>query len=529
MTAQDRRGLPAEAPSTSPDLDIRYPGIPDIDEAAWDADSLAPDDVSAALRELRDRGPRERIAACFEEHYIEVWFSLPPAELKTVLDAAPDVHPQTHPVFTYIRSLLRGESVPLLGDAYEGGLKASDPVVHTTLLAMAVLEARLHGELRTAIELSDQIALKVPGNALLDGSRGNASFMFTQAGITRMLAGDFAAALGAFERVKWTSPPSALRFFVRDAHAKAALIHALVGDPDLARRELAEAESIARTASWAEPLVDTTVRLAQVALDGAHRPEVLAELAALPRQSIGEMWPFFVMALTPAVCAGAPGATELLDALESSNLPGASKGEGLTGSVFALVRAAHAAHAGHISAARTALAAADHEMVLVCLANAGLALDSGSPARACALAVQTGEGTVGLRQLELWRLSVLLLVHRAKGEDAAAAAARDHALRLADKLGTVTTTVVGHAVRTQIDALLRGEEAVMTESVALVLTPRELEVLEHLAAGISRREIAEKLFVSENTVKTQVSSLYRKLDASSRAELLALAHTRGLI
>ena len=101
-------------------------------------------------------------------------------------------------------------------------------------------------------------------------------------------------------------------------------------------------------------------------------------------------------------------------------------------------------------------------------------------------------------------------------------------LRLADELATLAPPV-GGAVRAQIDALLRGEKAVMTESIALVLTPRELEVLEHLAAGLSRREIAEKLFVSENTIKTQVSSLYRKLEATTRAELLAQAHTRGLI
>ena len=46
----------------------------------------------------------------------------------------------------------------------------------------------------------------------------------------------------------------------------------------------------------------------------------------------------------------------------------------------------------------------------------------------------------------------------------------------------------------------------------LGISDREYEVLELLAMGLSNKEIAEKLFVSANTVKTHVSSLYSKLD-----------------
>ncbi len=61
------------------------------------------------------------------------------------------------------------------------------------------------------------------------------------------------------------------------------------------------------------------------------------------------------------------------------------------------------------------------------------------------------------------------------------------------------------------------------------LTPKEFEVLRLFATGLSRREIAEHLFVSINTVKTHQRSLYRKLDADDRSTALTRARNLGLL
>ena len=53
----------------------------------------------------------------------------------------------------------------------------------------------------------------------------------------------------------------------------------------------------------------------------------------------------------------------------------------------------------------------------------------------------------------------------------------------------------------------------------LGITPRELEILEAIAAGLSNREIAERLFVSENTVKTHAARLFDKLSARRRTQV----------
>jgi DNA-binding CsgD family transcriptional regulator len=64
---------------------------------------------------------------------------------------------------------------------------------------------------------------------------------------------------------------------------------------------------------------------------------------------------------------------------------------------------------------------------------------------------------------------------------------------------------------------------------ALGLTPRELDILEALAAGLSNKEIAERLFVSENTVKTHAARLFSKLAAKRRTQAVQLAKEAGLI
>ena len=63
----------------------------------------------------------------------------------------------------------------------------------------------------------------------------------------------------------------------------------------------------------------------------------------------------------------------------------------------------------------------------------------------------------------------------------------------------------------------------------LGITPRELEILELIAAGLSNREIAERLFVSENTVKTHSGRLYDKLSARRRTQAVQRAKDAGLI
>jgi len=63
----------------------------------------------------------------------------------------------------------------------------------------------------------------------------------------------------------------------------------------------------------------------------------------------------------------------------------------------------------------------------------------------------------------------------------------------------------------------------------LGLTPREIEVLERLAAGDSNQEMADRLFVSTSTIKTHLVHVYQKLDVSRRTQAVQKARALEII
>jgi len=68
-----------------------------------------------------------------------------------------------------------------------------------------------------------------------------------------------------------------------------------------------------------------------------------------------------------------------------------------------------------------------------------------------------------------------------------------------------------------------------SQPAAFDLTGRELEVLQQVAQGLSNREIAEKLVISEKTVKTHISNLLGKLGQEDRTRLAIFAIKKGLV
>jgi DNA-binding NarL/FixJ family response regulator len=80
----------------------------------------------------------------------------------------------------------------------------------------------------------------------------------------------------------------------------------------------------------------------------------------------------------------------------------------------------------------------------------------------------------------------------------------------------------------ELENLLAPNGAI-SASESPVLTPRELEVVRLMAEGDANKNIAWKLGISEHTVKFHVASILSKLDASTRAEAVAIGIRKGMI
>jgi DNA-binding CsgD family transcriptional regulator len=106
------------------------------------------------------------------------------------------------------------------------------------------------------------------------------------------------------------------------------------------------------------------------------------------------------------------------------------------------------------------------------------------------------------------------------------------------KLTRIRETVIVREVPVPVEVPLRVEVAapasngfILNEArlEQLRITRRELEILQLIAAGLSNREIAERLYVSENTVKTHSGRVFDKLNAKRRTQAVQLAKEAGLI
>ncbi len=87
---------------------------------------------------------------------------------------------------------------------------------------------------------------------------------------------------------------------------------------------------------------------------------------------------------------------------------------------------------------------------------------------------------------------------------------------------TVTRRLIEHYVRRPAPAQASG--APLSE-----LTSRELDVLRHVARGLSNGEIAGRLFLSEATVKTHLTRILAKLGLRGRVQAVVLAYETGLV
>jgi len=173
----------------------------------------------------------------------------------------------------------------------------------------------------------------------------------------------------------------------------------------------------------------------------------------------------------------------------------------------------------------------------------------GGPGEAVELLVAAAGKTASHAVTHVEHAALLALAHAENGEPQAAAAALEGALALAEvnrhrwpflelgrrmedllrgqiRSGTSHRAVVGEL----LDAFADRAPAARTVTPLLEpLSEREQAILRYLPTALSNREIAAELFVTTNTVKTHLRSIYRKLDVARRREAVDRARDLRLL
>lgn len=115
------------------------------------------------------------------------------------------------------------------------------------------------------------------------------------------------------------------------------------------------------------------------------------------------------------------------------------------------------------------------------------------------------------------------------------AAQTGHRQTFLDEVGTFGALLdnaaarAGHHLRTHRQPLPTPPSTVSTPALVDPLTQRELEILHLLPTHLTYQQIADELYVSPNTIKSYIKSIYRKLEADKRSDAVSTANSLGLI
>lgn len=459
-----------------------------------------------------------------------------------------------HPVARTVQEIAHRALPPSPASALLGQLPADDD----ELLALAdsdeaasavvaavvgMISARLRTEWDHARDRADRLVVFVDqvAHSNFDTVSRWMPGIHMEVGITYLMAGDLVAAERHLRRAWIESDFDNIGHVASGASSRLALVHALAGDVTQAEHwigisrataippEVAEVSTARETQAVAQALI------AVARLDPAAAKE--AEAAMVTRPGYFEQWSMWMHARAQLglVRGDLMGARRVLAESEASQpyvrTPPPFMQEHLLADQIDLLIASGSA----TNALRLLL---DHPdggpRLKVALGRLRLLCGDDTGALSAVQPALGGDGAGPDVATEA--LVVSAMAHHRLGGVARATADLEAAVVLAEGSGCVWG--FGTVPRSELEqlALVADVEIpdvgpkVFPDSVEVIeLSSRQRAVLQHLATGKSASEIAATDYVSINTVKTQVASLYRKLGSKSRDEALQRARDAGIL
>ncbi len=365
-----------------------------------------------------------------------------------------------------------------------------------------------------------------------------------QTGITKLVFGDRNAAESILRLAYQTSSDQVSGFVQRDAAGKLALLNAICGDTTRAETWLDRHRTAAASTGALTPAIERTALLARafIAIDRLRSDELARLLPLIDQESIEERgWrPFvtYLHARRSLIWGDRRGALSLLEYDMDRLAPWLGQNTTM-GPLLTAARVELLLSLGLGERARSVLAGTDQHPALQPTA-ARLALLTGDESAGRLATVHDASHSPNARS------ELMLIAALARYQQGDMNGATDSLL---EALHTARATrslfpfamVPRAPLRRVAEAIpeaaalleaepLRSTPSPFTGTVTLIeLTARERRVLDRIATGSTLQEAAKELFVSYNTIKTQVRSLYAKLGANSRTEALVSAARHGLL
>jgi LuxR family maltose regulon positive regulatory protein len=406
---------------------------------------------------------------------------------------------------------------------------------------------RMNGDAHAAAEFGSQIEQRIgelttTGHELHD----RLGSYYLQRGITETVLDLDESAIRFYQRAWEYRTGANAEHVPATVAANLAMTYALRGQARQAELWVSRYQSYDLRGTWAEYVVSIGARIAA----GLMRVDQLDEQGAAALlellgdgSSASELWPFSAMVHARHGLHFADPATALadLDSRQAEHEPPAV--QGAASRVLMRARADLLIAAGYGQRAQYLLAAHPQQGPTLAVPLARIQVLSGEYANARSIAA---EATAGKHVPPRDRLELLLLKAFAAlrmGDRTDAAVLMRHALDVfrSSKMLSAFATVPESAREDllalsgqQLDAedldRLLAQPPVYPEQLTIItLTKREQSLLLALESTVSRQRIAASLYVSLNTVKTQMAGLYRKLNTATREDTLMRARQLGLL
>lgn len=528
--------------------------------------------VRSAIRHSLAGESFEQAGSLIEEHWLELFISGASVSMRAQMSSLPAEAVAANPRLAVAFAGARLEDGDVQGAERYLSLAQSAVSAHTdarlalSFSAVTLLHARLRGDAAQAQRSANELAALAgaPGQA---GWLRRRSFAQANLGATLLWNEDLDLAQASLQGALEMARECGCEHLELDCRASLALAQWLGGRlwqaDQAALQGLAQAERCGLDESPAAACAYLAAGSAAYWRGEMERAEGLAGKAVRAAQAAAPCVRLACRALqAAALAAGGPRsareATATLDAL-SAALRDLAPAPAFLLAFLQDTQARALLAAGEIQAAESLLDTSrshplGHAALHVRQAEAELL--GGQPELARRILAQTQDASLGqsaslqppsATQIEAWLL--LALIEEAGGERPAAAKALERALELAEEEQICGPFLMrGDALRallerqaergTEHPAMLEvlldgiGQRSHATSASAALaepLTERELQLLRYLPTMLRNAEIGAETFVSLNTVKTHLRSIYRKLEVTNRADAVERARTLGLL